>query len=89
MHHTGAKSNLLHHIVIEEIKLSEMWKVLQILRKVFRKSQLAKVVVPLDQKLAFVGDEGQVKRSSIDFVDLVENKVVFNLSRLLLVQLDR
>jgi hypothetical protein len=35
-----------------------MWKVLQILRKVFRKSQLAKVVVPLDEKLAFVGDEG-------------------------------
>jgi len=48
----------LHHIVIEEIKLSEMWKVLQILRKVCGKSKLTKVVVPLDEKLAFVGDEG-------------------------------
>jgi hypothetical protein len=28
------------------------------LRKVFRKSQLAKVVVPLDEKLALVRDEG-------------------------------
>ena len=28
------------------------------LRKVFRKSQLSKVVVPLDEKLAFVSDEG-------------------------------
>lgn len=58
MHDAGAKSNLLHHVVIEEIKLSEMWKVVQMFRKVFRKSQLAKVVVPLDEKLTFVSDEG-------------------------------